>query len=77
MISLVSLNRTHSNALFLEDLKLPNSPIIMVEKLLAHGSIHVNHKIKGNIKRLNTQRIPNNKGKIKRVIKRVVLDIVY
>ncbi len=49
----------------------------MVEKLLAHGSINVNHKIKGNVKRLNAQRIPNNKGKIKRVIKRVMLDIVY
>ncbi|GAA8610094.1 hypothetical protein oki169_32710 [Helicobacter pylori] len=49
----------------------------MVEKLLTHGPINVNHQIKGNIKRLNAQRIPNNKGKIKRVIKRVVLDIVY
>ncbi len=76
MISLVSVNRTHSNASFLRRFKIPQFPN-MVEKLLAHGSINVNHKIKGNIKRLNAQRIPNNKGKIKRVIKRVVLDIVY
>ncbi len=76
MISLVSVNRTHSNAFFSRKLKIPQFPN-MVKKLLTHGSINVNHKIKGNIKRLNAQRIPNNKGKIKRVIKRVVLDIVY
>ncbi len=72
MISLVSVNRTHSNAFFSRRFKNPQFPN-MVEKLLAHGSINANHKIKGNIKRLNAQRIPNNKGKIKRV----VLDIVY